>query len=70
MEILFVLIPLSIGLAATGLAGFFWAVNDGQYEDLDREARRVFDDGGAVRDKEYKNEHQQDSKSHKGFLDI
>lgn len=35
MRILFVLIPLGLVLAAGAVAAFFWAVNDGQFDDLD-----------------------------------
>jgi cbb3-type cytochrome oxidase maturation protein len=33
MIVIFLLIPLSIGLAAVFLLGFIWAVRSGQYED-------------------------------------
>ena len=35
MSILFVLIPLSLGLVAFALCGFFWAVGSGQFDDLE-----------------------------------
>jgi len=45
MESLYFLIPLSIVVLALGLGLFFWAVNSGQYDDLDGEAERIlFDD--------------------------
>jgi cbb3-type cytochrome oxidase maturation protein len=43
MNILFILIPISLLLAFLGLCGFFWAVNNGQYEDLSSESYRVLD---------------------------
>jgi cbb3-type cytochrome oxidase maturation protein len=41
MEIVFVLIPISILLVLGALAVFSWAIDSGQFEDLDREARRI-----------------------------
>jgi cbb3-type cytochrome oxidase maturation protein len=35
MSILFVLIPLSLALVVFGGWAFFWAVNAGQFDDLD-----------------------------------
>ena len=35
MSILFVLIPLSLGLVLFAGWGFFWAVNAGQFDDLE-----------------------------------
>ncbi len=37
----FFLIPISIALGLTGLAAFFWALHDDQYNDLDGAAARV-----------------------------
>lgn len=45
MESLYFLIPLSLVVVALGVAIFFWAVNSGQYDDLDGDAERIlFDD--------------------------
>ena len=38
MDILFVLIPLSVVLALVVLAGLWWAVYRGQFEDIEEEA--------------------------------
>jgi cbb3-type cytochrome oxidase maturation protein len=35
------LIPVSIALGLTGLAGFFWALRHDQYDDLDGAAARI-----------------------------
>jgi len=35
MEILFILIPLSLLLVAGALWAFFWAVDHGQFDDLE-----------------------------------
>jgi cbb3-type cytochrome oxidase maturation protein len=45
MESLYLLIPISIAVVIVGVLIFFWAVNNGQYDDLDGEAERIlFDD--------------------------
>jgi cbb3-type cytochrome oxidase maturation protein len=41
MNIIFLLIPTSILIAAAFLAAFIWAVKSGQYEDTDTPAMRV-----------------------------
>jgi cbb3-type cytochrome oxidase maturation protein len=38
------LIPAALCLGGAGLAAFLWALNSGQYEDLDGAAVRVLDD--------------------------
>ncbi len=44
MASLYLLIPLSLLFVAGGVALFVWAVNSGQYEDVDREAERILYD--------------------------
>ena len=44
MESLYFLIPLSMVVVAVGIWLFFWAVNNGQYDDLDGEAERILFD--------------------------
>jgi cbb3-type cytochrome oxidase maturation protein len=44
MSILYLLIPLSLGLVALAVWAFFWAVNNGQYDDLDSPAWRILTD--------------------------
>ena len=44
MNGLVVLIPVALGLGALGLAMFFWAMRDGQFEDLDGAANRILID--------------------------
>ena len=41
MSGLVILIPCAIGLGALALAGFFWALRSGQYEDLEGAGERV-----------------------------
>jgi cbb3-type cytochrome oxidase maturation protein len=43
MDILYLLIPLSVVLVLFILAGLWWAVNSGQFEDIEDEGKRIFD---------------------------
>ena len=38
MSILFVLVPLSLALVVLGVWGFFWAVDSGQFDDMESPA--------------------------------
>jgi len=45
MESLYLLIPLALVIAALAIKLLFWAINNGQYDDLDTESHRIlFDD--------------------------
>ena len=45
MDSLFFLIPIAILFIGSAVKLFFWAVNNGQYDDLETEGRRIlFDD--------------------------
>jgi cbb3-type cytochrome oxidase maturation protein len=44
MDILFILIPLSVVMALAVLAGLWWAVYRGQFEDIEEEGRRIFEE--------------------------
>jgi len=44
MEIIYLLILLSIILVGLIIAGFFWAVNSGQFDDLEGPAYRILQD--------------------------
>ncbi|AJQ94599.1 cbb3-type cytochrome oxidase assembly protein CcoS [Gynuella sunshinyii] len=44
MQILYLLIPLSLLLLGTALAGLVWAVRKGQYDDLDSPAHKILYD--------------------------
>ena len=44
MEILYLLIPISLVLLAVALWGFFWAVKNGQFDDMDSPALSILDD--------------------------
>ena len=42
MDILYLLIPLSDGLVFFILAGLWWAIHSGQFEDIEAEGQRIF----------------------------
>ena len=45
MQVIYIVLPLAIGLAGVALAAFLWAVRRGQYDDLDTPpCRMLFDD--------------------------
>ncbi len=44
MDILYMLIPLSVVLVFFILAGLWWAINSGQFEDVEGEGERILDD--------------------------
>lgn len=44
MNILEYLIPIALTLGGAGLVGFFWALQHGQFEDLDGAANRILQD--------------------------
>lgn len=47
MESFYLITPIALILIAVAIKLFLWAVNDGQFDDLDREASRIlFDDDG------------------------
>lgn len=41
---LLILIPLALAMGLLGLAAFFWAMRDGQFDDLDGAANRILID--------------------------
>ena len=44
MDILFLLVPLSVALVLLILGGLWWAVDRGQFDDLQREGERILGD--------------------------
>lgn len=44
MDVIFSLIPAMILLGLVGVFIFFWAVKNGQYEDMEGPAHRILDD--------------------------
>ncbi|NNC98969.1 MAG: cbb3-type cytochrome oxidase assembly protein CcoS [Gammaproteobacteria bacterium] len=47
MQIIYLLIPLSLVLVGVALWGFFWAVKNGQFDDLDSPAIDILNDDAA-----------------------
>lgn len=48
------LIPIALFMGAAGLAFFFWAMRNGQFEDLDGAANRILIDDDAPEDEDSK----------------
>ncbi|MDG5493390.1 cbb3-type cytochrome oxidase assembly protein CcoS [Niveispirillum sp. SYP-B3756] len=44
MDVILFLIPLALGLGGLGLVGFFWSLDNGQYDDLDGAAQRILNE--------------------------
>lgn len=44
MNVLVYLIPIALSLGLAGLAAFFWATSNGQFEDLDGAPHRILRD--------------------------
>lgn len=44
MDILFLLVPISVLLVFLILGVLAWAIHRGQFEDLEREGARIFED--------------------------
>ncbi|MFC6634991.1 cbb3-type cytochrome oxidase assembly protein CcoS [Microbulbifer taiwanensis] len=52
MDSLYFLIPIAILFIGAAVKLYFWAVNSGQYDDLETEGRRIlFDDDEAPRER-------------------
>lgn len=43
MEVAFILIPLAVMLVFVILGGLWWAIQTGQFEDLEEEGSRIFE---------------------------
>jgi cbb3-type cytochrome oxidase maturation protein len=44
MDILYLLIPLSVALVFVILAGLWWAIDRGQFDDIEAEGERILRD--------------------------
>lgn len=44
MESIYFWVPMVLVLSGAAIAAFVWAVNSGQYDDLDREAQQMLMD--------------------------
>lgn len=56
MEILFLLVPVSFIFIVIALKIFFWAVRDGQFDDLDGAAHSILFDDDSPDNKESQNQ--------------
>lgn len=62
MASLYLLIPVSLIFCALAIAIFFWAVNNGQYDDLDAEGERLlFGDDDPDQDQPTKGAHAKET---------
>jgi cbb3-type cytochrome oxidase maturation protein len=50
MEVIFLVLPLAIGLAGVALTAFYWAVRRGQFDDLDTPPCRILFEDADARD--------------------
>jgi cbb3-type cytochrome oxidase maturation protein len=62
MIIVYLLIPLSIVLLVLAVWAFFWAVNNGQFDDLDTPAERILFDDDETTAKEHYHKGTKDTK--------
>ena len=44
MDSLYLLIPVALLFVGLGIKLLLWAIDDGQYDDLDKEASRILND--------------------------
>lgn len=44
MDILFLLIPIALGFLIIALGIFFWAIRDGQYDDMESQGLKIIID--------------------------
>ena len=55
MEILFVLIPVSMLIVLLALYAFVWSVNNGQFDDLEKEGQRILSvEGSEAEQRQFK----------------
>jgi cbb3-type cytochrome oxidase maturation protein len=47
MQSLYLIIPIALLFCGIAVAAWLWANNSGQYDDLDREAQRIFEEKDA-----------------------
>ncbi len=56
MNILFLMVPMALGLGALFIYGFFWAVSNGQMDDLETPALRILNDDLVTSKKQHRKE--------------
>lgn len=47
MQSLYLIIPIALLFCGVAVAAWLWANDSGQYDDLDREAKRIFEENDA-----------------------
>jgi cbb3-type cytochrome oxidase maturation protein len=57
MDVIYGLLPGMLLLGIVGVAVFFWAVRNGQYDDMDGAANRILMDDPLVESKKQKETH-------------
>ncbi|HET7795676.1 MAG TPA: cbb3-type cytochrome oxidase assembly protein CcoS [Rhizobacter sp.] len=72
MESLYLLLPLSVLLVLALIGLFGWAINSGQFDDLEREGWRVLEDDSAPQQRAELDPHQsrpelENQQSHHGL---
>lgn len=55
MEAIYILIPISLVLLVVALAAFYWAVHNGQFDDLDSPGFDILNDDESAPPKENEN---------------
>jgi cbb3-type cytochrome oxidase maturation protein len=61
MNILYLLVPAALMLAALGVAGFVWSVRSGQFDDVETPGMRVlFDDEDPKRPSQHLKDSQEE----------
>ena len=60
MRILYLLIPMALGVVGVALWAFLWAVRNGQFDDLEGPAHRILMDDDDPRIPRYRTERKDD----------
>ncbi|MFZ1325704.1 MAG: cbb3-type cytochrome oxidase assembly protein CcoS [Candidatus Contendobacter sp.] len=60
MRILYLLIPMALGVVGVAFWAFVWAVRNGQFDDLEGPAHRILMDDDDPRIPRYRSEHKTD----------
>jgi cbb3-type cytochrome oxidase maturation protein len=63
MEILFLLIPLSVVLVLLIMGLFAWALNSGQFDDIEQEGQRILTSEGPMVDRDQRSSGAQTEES-------
>ena len=66
MDSLYLLIPIALVFCAVAIKLLLWAINSGQYEDLDKEAWRILADDDPPAKRGHENDQQRKDHSNHG----